>query len=144
VSELKAEYVSDDVRRLNPDVFADDSEALSAAVSGAAADAPTPEERFIILWEMLTRIPLQREYVFYPGRRWRFDFAHVATRIAVEVNGGVWISGRHNRGQGYINDCEKMFHAAELGWRVFPLTPEQITVDNVQTIARTIQTGGSW
>ena len=138
MSELKAEYVSDDVRRLNPDVFADDSEMP------LTADAPTPEERFIILWEMLTRIPLQREYVFYPGRRWRFDFAHVATRIAVEVNGGVWISGRHNRGQGYINDCEKMFHAAELGWRVFPLTPEQITVDNVQTIARTIQTGGSW
>ena len=138
MSQIRAEYVSDDVRALNPDVFADDSEMP------LAADVSSPEERFLALWEMLTRIPLQREYVFYPGRRWRFDFAHVATRIAIEINGGVWISGRHNRGQGYINDCEKMFHAAELGWRVFPLTPEQITVDNVQTIARTIQTGGSW
>lgn len=143
MTELKAEYVSDHVRELNPDVFAD-SEALSAAVSGAAGDAPTPEERFIILWEMLTRIPLQREYVFYPGRRWRLDFAHPATRIGIEIEGGTWVQGRHNRPQGFAADCEKYNSAAELGWRLFRLTPDMITVDNVQTIARTIQTGGGW
>lgn len=30
------------------------------------------------------------------------------------------------------------------GWRLFRLTPGMITADNVQTIVRTIQTGGGW
>ena len=143
MSELKAEYVSDDVRALNPDVFAD-SEALSAAVSGAAVDAPTPEERFLALWGMLTRTPLEREYRFNIQRRWRLDFAHPATRIGIEIEGGTWVQGRHNRPQGFAADCEKYNSAAELGWRLFRLTPDMITVDSVQTIARTIQTGGGW
>ena len=144
MSELKAGYVSDHVRELNPDVFADDSEALSAAVSGAAADAPTPEERFLALWQMLTRTPLEREYRFHHARKWRLDFAHPATRIGIEIEGGTWVQGRHNRPQGFAADCEKYNSAAELGWRLFRLTPDMINVDNVQTIARTIQTGGSW
>ena len=138
MSELKAEYVSDDVRRLNPDVFADDSEMpLTAA-------APSPEERFLALWQMLTRTPLEREYRFHHARKWRLDFAHPATRIGIEIEGGTWVQGRHNRPQGFAADCEKYNSAAELGWRLFRLTPDMINVDNVQTIARTIQTGGRW
>lgn len=138
VSELRAEYVSDDVRALNPDVFADEAEMP------LTPDAPTPEERFLTLWQMLTRTPLEREYRFNVTRKWRFDFAHPATRIGIEIEGGTWVQGRHNRPQGFAADCEKYNSAAELGWRLFRLTPDMITVDNVQTIARTIQTGGGW
>jgi len=138
VTELKAEYVADHVRELNPDVFADDSEMP------LAADVSSPEERFLALWQMLTRTPLEREYRFHHARKWRFDFAHPATRIGIEIEGGTWVQGRHNRPQGFAADCEKYNSAAELGWRLFRLTPDMITVDNVQTIARTIQTGGGW
>ena len=34
--------------------------------------------------------PLTPEFRFDPARRWRFDFAHEATRTAIELNGGVW------------------------------------------------------
>lgn len=55
-------------------------------------------------------------------RDWRFDFAWPAQRIAVEVEGGTWQGGRHTRGRGYEDDCEKYNRAAELGWRVFRFT----------------------
>ena len=34
-----------------------------------------------------------QEYRFHPARRWRFDVAWPAQRIAVEVDGGQWIPG---------------------------------------------------
>jgi very-short-patch-repair endonuclease len=66
------------------------------------------------------------EYRFHPQRRWRFDFAVPALKIAVEIEGGAWVHGRHNRGKGYINDMEKYNHAQLLGWKVFRFTPSQI------------------
>jgi hypothetical protein len=58
------------------------------------------------------------EHKFHPGRRWRFDFAHPTALIAVEIEGAVWINGRHTRGAGYLKDMEKYNAAAMLGWRV--------------------------
>ena len=39
--------------------------------------------------------------------------------IAVEIEGGVWIGGRHTRGKGFLRDIEKYNEAAAMGWRVF-------------------------
>jgi very-short-patch-repair endonuclease len=58
------------------------------------------------------------EFRFHPERRWRFDWAFPERKIAVEIDGGVWIAGRHNRGSGYLADMEKLNAAAEAGWRV--------------------------
>lgn len=66
----------------------------------------------------------EREYRFAPPRRWRADFAHVASRVLVEIEGGVWTRGRHVRGDGFRRDCEKYNAAAADGWRVFRLTTE--------------------
>lgn len=66
------------------------------------------------------------EYKFHQTRRWRLDFAWVEKKVAIEVNGGTWISGRHNRGNGYINDMEKMNALQMLGWRVLQFTPQQL------------------
>ena len=61
----------------------------------------------------------QREYRFDKERRWRFDFAWPEKLVALEVEGGAWIGGRHNRAAGFQADVEKYNAAAAGGWRVF-------------------------
>lgn len=56
-----------------------------------------------------------------PGRLFRFDLAWPERLVAAEVDGGVWVKGRHNRGKGMIADSEKYSLAAGLGWRVLRL-----------------------
>ena len=58
------------------------------------------------------------EYRFHPTRRWRFDFAFVDSRLAVEIEGAVYAQGRHTRGSGYRADLAKYNAAALLGWAV--------------------------
>lgn len=64
------------------------------------------------------------EYRFHPVRKWRFDYAFPDIKLAIELDGGVWISGRHNRGVGYIKDMEKLNEAAILGWHVLRFIPD--------------------
>lgn len=59
-------------------------------------------------------------------RQWRFDFAWLDKMIALEVEGGVWISGRHNRGSGFVKDMEKYNTACLLGWRIIRCTPKEL------------------
>ena len=73
--------------------------------------------------------PAQREFPFATsiGRRWRFDFAWAEPYfIAVECMGGTWSGGRHVRGKGYENDCEKTINAILLGWIVIPVTGSMV------------------
>ena len=67
-----------------------------------------------------------REFRFHPVRRWRFDFAWVGRKLAVEVDGAHWVNGRHTRPKGFANDLEKMNAAVLLGWRVLRFTGDQV------------------
>jgi len=83
-----------------------------------------------ILAEQLRRAGLpepEREYRFHPTRRWRFDLCWHEHMLAVECEGGIWVSGRHSRGAGFINDCEKYAEATLLGWRVYRIPGPWIT-----------------
>lgn len=66
------------------------------------------------------------EYKFHPDRRWRFDWAFVHQRLALEVQGGIFVQGRHSRGAALLKEHEKLNAAAALGWRVCYVTPKQI------------------
>ncbi|MEM4203152.1 MAG: hypothetical protein QXS54_03685 [Candidatus Methanomethylicaceae archaeon] len=89
------------------------------------------------------RIPApEREYYFDPPRKWRFDYAWPERKVAVEIEGGVWTYGRHNRAATFIKDLEKYNRAVELGWRVLRYTPQQLSlVDTYEQIA-TVYHGG--
>lgn len=65
------------------------------------------------------------EHKFHSSRRWRFDFAFVAQRLAVEVEGGAFSGGRHTRGLGFVADCEKYNAAVLGGWRVLRYVPRK-------------------
>jgi len=66
------------------------------------------------------------ELRFHPTRKWRFDCAWPDRLLAVEVDGGTGLYGRHNRPQGYENDCEKLNEAIALGWKVLRFTGRQV------------------
>lgn len=84
------------------------------------------EQTFLHYWRALGGPALEREHVFHPERRWRFDFALVDRRVAFEVEGGQWTGGRHTRGLGFAADCEKYNAAAMAGWRVLRFTQSMV------------------
>lgn len=63
------------------------------------------------------------EHVFHPERKWRFDLAWPAHKLALEVQGGIWTRGRHNRGAALLREWEKLNEAAALGWRLIYCQP---------------------
>ncbi len=67
-----------------------------------------------------------RELCPFPGRRFRYDFAWPDRLLAVEVDGGVWMRGKHARGGGIERDCEKSVLGWEAGWRVMRVTPDLV------------------
>jgi hypothetical protein len=75
------------------------------------------------------------EYRFHPERKWRLDLAWPASKLAIEVQGGIWIQGRHNRGAALKKEWEKLNTLAVMGWRVLYCEPRDLcTNDMVKTI----------
>lgn len=91
---------------------------------------------FVQLCKSYCGVDVEQEYQFHPRRKWRFDYAIPAHKIAIEVEGGAWIDGRHNRAAGFIKDMEKYNNAAIMGWRLLRVTPQQLlTSQTLQMVA---------
>ena len=86
-----------------------------------------PEENLLAQLRICDFPEPVREHKFHPTRKWRFDFAYPDWLVAVEVEGGGWVQGRHNRGAGFEKDREKYAEALIRGWRVLSVTPKMIT-----------------
>ena len=89
------------------------------------------ESRFEVLWRALGGPELEKEFRFYPVRKWRADFAHLPSRTLIEIEGGIYVNGRHNRGAGFAADLEKYLEAALAGWRVVRLGPNELTAESI-------------
>jgi hypothetical protein len=120
----------------------------------AARKAPRKTLDFAEVLEQAALPAHETEFVFYPGRRWRFDFAWPAFRIAFEIEGGAFgravhidrgwqrqrggavaaiapgttirVGGRHQSGKGFEGDIEKYNAAAIAGWIVLRATTRQV------------------
>jgi len=73
-------------------------------------------------------------------RKWRFDFAFIEQKIAIEVEGGIWkgAAGGHTSGAGYTKDCEKYNTALVLGWKVLRVVRAQIDSGQMINWARNL------
>lgn len=61
------------------------------------------------------------------GRRWQWDFTWPDVKLAVEVQGGIWMRrGAHNTGAAIMRDAEKSNEATLSGWTVLHVTGEHI------------------
>lgn len=102
------------------------------------------EETFALLLSTTELPPYEREYKFAreivgdgPGIRqrlkdagladWRLDFAWPEHKIAVEIEGGVFIRGRHVRGKGFVKDAEKYNALVLDGWRLLRFVSSHIS-----------------
>lgn len=80
------------------------------------------------------------EHRFHPIRKWRFDYAWEEHRVALEVEGGVWVGGRHTSGAGFVKDMEKYNEAACLGWRIIRCQPRELcSSKTINTIKKAIK-----
>jgi len=86
------------------------------------------ELQFENLWlDLHPTIDLETEYRIISNRRFRFDYVHVKSKIAIEINGGTWKKMGHSSASGIHRDYEKLNLAQAIGWRVFQLSGDMIT-----------------
>lgn len=95
------------------------------------AEAKAKREKLEKAFELQLRaekIFYDREFEFDPLRKWRADF-YVETdcnHILVELEGGVYTTGRHVRGAGYEADIEKYNEALLAGYTLLRGTAKHI------------------
>lgn len=83
--------------------------------------------------------PFTQQYIFHPQRQWRFDFAFLAHKVAIEVQG---YGPLHTSLNGMMNDHEKHNEALLHGWLIIYLMNKDITEqvpNTIQTIRRLLE-----
>ena len=99
------------------------------------------EKHFFYRWQKLyPSAPLEREVLLIPGRRFRFDFVHKPSRVAIEIQGGTYsrTAKSHGTGVGLDRDYEKNNLAQYHGYIIFQLSCKMITEDWLEKIYETI------
>ena len=82
------------------------------------------------------------EHQFHQVRKWRFDLAWPDQRVYMEVDGGIWIKGGHNRGAQMRKDWEKRNAASALGWRGLWCEPRDLCrTDTADAIRAALEWG---
>ena len=154
LQELR-QFASDDVLTLNgidsgpnPKTMpAVQAEFVVAGDNGTTNPGNKPsvlELKFVDAWNALSFPALTTEHRFHGARRWRLDFAHVGTKVGIEIEGLVYRptnkkKSRHQTPVGYTEDCVKYNAAIADGWAVFRLTNSMITHPHLSQIAETIR-----
>lgn len=78
--------------------------------------------------DLANRMCVFKEFRFHDARKWRFDYAIPAIKVAIEIEGGIWMrgGGAHSRPTNIQRDVEKQNAATMLGWRPLRFTPVEI------------------
>jgi len=83
-------------------------------------------------------VKVEVEYRFHSKRRFRFDYAILEHKIAIEQEGGIYTRGAHGSVSGILRDIEKYNLATVCGWRILRVQPENLlsnhTFDMIQKL----------
>lgn len=100
------------------------------------------ELRFLDLWQRCGGPKLEQQYVIPGDRKYAYDFAHLKSRLLIELQGGVHsYRPSHASAKGIIRDSQKSRYATLKGWRVIPIVGTDITAETVRGILEI--TGGT-
>lgn len=66
------------------------------------------------------------EAKFHLTRKWRVDYLWKWKKLACEIEGGLFIFGRHNRPVSMMKDFEKYNELAFHGFYLLRFTPQQV------------------
>ena len=104
-----------------------------------------PSTKFEILWRSLGGCGLTKEYQFAPKRKFRMDYygEWYGIKFCVELEGGVFIRGRHLRPVGFLRDMEKYNLAAQMRIFVFRIPSHDICSKWLIPIIKSIKEGVS-
>ncbi len=83
------------------------------------------------------------EHRFALPRQWRLDyFFPPPYDLGVEVEGGAWVNGRHNRASGWLKDMSKYNELTLLRIRLLRVTPQMVdSGEAVDLIKRALSAG---
>lgn len=101
------------------------------------------DPQIVIRWFAEHGIIATSEFKFHPERKWRFDFVFFAGKVALEVQGGLFVAGRHSRGPALLKEHEKLNEAAVLGWRVLFTTPDQLCMEETVDLIKRALNGNA-
>lgn len=95
--------------------------------------AEVKQQANILLEKHMGELGLEfdREYKFHPVRLWRADY-RITNRLRngqmmlVEIEGGLFIRGRHNRPIGMQKDLDKYNQAVKLGYGVLRFSTHDV------------------
>ena len=79
-----------------------------------------PFKRFLVFHN----INFVCEYYPIPKRRFRADFYLEKYNCLIEIEGGIWNQGRHNRGYGYAADVRKYNDYILAGYKLLRFTSD--------------------
>lgn len=83
------------------------------------AQLPKPERELRFAAERVGSAPGMRERLKkYSLQDWRFDLAWREHKLAVELNGGNYVGGRHSNATQLTGEYRKINKAQQLGWVV--------------------------
>ena len=88
------------------------------------------EREFICIWQVYyPDTILEPERRIIPGRRYSFDYVHLPSKVAIELQGGTYVRSRsaHSSGTGLDRDYEKNNLAQIHGYLIFQLSCKMIT-----------------
>lgn len=103
----------------------------------------------VVAWMIEQGIPKpETEYKFHETRKWKMDFAWpdnwsgicvtipIHRPVCLEVQGGIFIQGRHSRGAAMLKEWEKLNEVACMGYRVLYCQPKDLCTAEMAAIIK--------
>lgn len=77
--------------------------------------------------KVVLKVPFETEYPFASSidRAWKWDIAFLEQKLAVEVDGGIWVKGAHGHPLTILRNMQKRNWGARLGWRILSFSTDE-------------------